>query len=94
MTLWQGRLDAEAADGLMAFTASLAFDRRLAIDDLVGSRSHVRGLAKAGLLTEQEASILLAALNRVEDEFAEGSFKFLPSEQKHAFLAQANERTA
>src|SRR5438067_758383 len=65
----------------MAFTASLSFDRRLATDDLAGSRAHVRGLGKAGILTEQEVGILLAALNRVEDELAEGAFKFLPSDE-------------
>src|SRR5205085_11254120 len=81
MTLWERRLGERPADALMAFTASLDFDRRLAVDGLAGSGSHVRGLAKAGRRTEQEASILLAALNRVEDEFVEGSFKFLPSDE-------------
>jgi argininosuccinate lyase len=69
------------ADALMAFTASLDFDRRLAVDDLAGSRAHVRGLKRAGVLTEQETGILLAALNRVEDELSDGTFKFLPSDE-------------
>jgi argininosuccinate lyase len=81
MTLWERRLGEQPADALMAFTASLAFDRRLAVDDLAGSRAHVRGLKRAGILTEQETGILLAALNRVEDELADGSFKFLPSDE-------------
>jgi argininosuccinate lyase len=81
MTLWEGRMGEQPADALMAFTASLAFDRRLAGDDLAGSRAHVRGLKGAGILTEQETGILLAALNRVEDELADGSFKFLPSDE-------------
>src|SRR6266480_357604 len=81
MTLWEGRFGEQPADALMAFTASLTFDRRLATDDLAGSRAHVRGLGKAGILTEQEVGILLAALNHVEDELAEGSFKFLPSDE-------------
>ena len=34
----------------MAFTVSLPYDRRLAADDLAGSRAHVRGLARAGVL--------------------------------------------
>jgi len=67
MTLWEGRLGEHPADALMAFTASLDFDRRLAGDDLAGSRAHVRGLQRAGVVTEQEMGILLAALNRVED---------------------------
>ena len=81
MTLWEGRMGEQPADALMAFTASVAFDRRLAVDDLAGSRAHVRGLKRAGILTEQETGILLAALNRVEDELTDGSFKFLPSDE-------------
>ena len=81
MTLWERRLGERPADALMAFTASLAFDRRLAVDDLAGSRAHVRGLKRAGVLTEQETGILLAALNRVEDELGDGSFRFLPSDE-------------
>ena len=66
MTLWENRFGEQPADALMAFTASIEFDRRLAVDDLAGSRAHVRGLLRAGVLTEQELGILLAALNRVE----------------------------
>jgi argininosuccinate lyase len=81
MTLWDKRLSEQPADALMAFTASIEFDRRLAVDDLAGSRAHVRGLQRAGVLTEQEMGILLAALNRVEDELADGAFRFLPSDE-------------
>ena len=81
MTLWERRLGEQPADALMAFTASLAFDRRLAADDIAGSRAHVRGLHRAGIVTEEEMGILLAALNRVEDELADGTFKFLPSDE-------------
>ncbi|HVF13757.1 MAG TPA: argininosuccinate lyase, partial [Acidimicrobiales bacterium] len=62
MTLWEGRLDAESADGLMAFTASLPFDIRLAADDVTGSKAHVRGLRRGGLLTAEEADAVLEAL--------------------------------
>ncbi len=75
MTLWEGRLGG-TADEVMAFTVSLPFDRRLAGDDLAGSRAHVRGLAKAGVLEPGEAAILLTALDRVEEELASGIFSF------------------
>ncbi|TMK87750.1 MAG: argininosuccinate lyase [Actinobacteria bacterium] len=81
MTLWEGRMGERPADALMAFTASVSFDRRLAVDDIAGSRAHVRGLMRAGVLTEQEMGILLAALNRVEDELADATFRFLPSDE-------------
>jgi argininosuccinate lyase len=82
MTLWHGRLSAgEAADELMAFTVSLPFDRRLAGDDIAGSRAHVRGLARAGILSEGEAGIVLAALDRVGEELDEGTFAFRPGDE-------------
>jgi argininosuccinate lyase len=75
VTLWEGRLGG-TADEVMAFTVSLPFDRRLAADDLTGSRAHVRGLGRAGVLDEEEVPILLAALERVEEELASGTFVF------------------
>ncbi|MET0804547.1 MAG: argininosuccinate lyase, partial [Acidimicrobiales bacterium] len=63
MTLWHGRFgDVAPADALLAYTVSLPFDRRLAADDLTGSRAHVRGLVRADLLDGDEASEILAAL--------------------------------
>ncbi len=76
MTLWQGRFGSEPADALMAFTASLSFDRRLAADDVRASQAHVRGLGRAGLLDDEEVSILVTALNRAGEELGEGTFRF------------------
>jgi argininosuccinate lyase len=80
MTLWESRLGETAAE-VMAFTVSLPFDRRLAADDLAGSRAHVRGLERAGVLKEEEVAILLAALERVEEELASGTFAFRPEDE-------------
>jgi argininosuccinate lyase len=77
MTLWQGRFgDDKPADELLAFTVSLPFDWRLASDDITGSRAHVRGLQRVGILTEGETGILLAALDHVEEELVGGTFAF------------------
>jgi argininosuccinate lyase len=81
VTLWEGRLGAATADEVMAYTASIGFDRRLAPDDLAGSRAHVRGLARGGVLHEEEAAILLAALDRVEEELVSGTFVFVASDE-------------
>jgi argininosuccinate lyase len=82
VTLWQGRFGGEGpSEELLAFTVSLPVDRRLAIDDLTGSRAHVRGLERAAVVTPQEASILLAALDRVEEELRAGTFTFAPSDE-------------
>ena len=81
MTLWEGRLDADAADGLMAFTASLPFDVRLADDDITGSKAHVRGLRRGGLLTAEETDAILEALDAVADEIGSGHFRFGPADE-------------
>ena len=75
-TLWAGRFAEGPADELMAFSASLPFDRRLAPDDLVGSRAHVAMLADVGILTTEERGMVIAALDRVEHELAEDLFVF------------------
>ncbi len=80
-TLWHGRFAGGPADELLAFTVSLPFDQRLAPDDLVGSRAHVRGLARGGLLTDDERDQVLAALDTVEEELADGTFAFEPTDE-------------
>ncbi|MBN2621804.1 MAG: argininosuccinate lyase [Acidimicrobiales bacterium] len=80
-TLWHGRFEGGPAADLLAFTVSLDYDRRLAADDLAGSRAHVRGLGRAGLLTDDEVGVVLAALDRVEDELRSGSFTFEPTDE-------------
>ncbi|HET9443157.1 MAG TPA: argininosuccinate lyase [Acidimicrobiales bacterium] len=81
MTLWHGRFDAAPSRELLAFTVSLSFDRRLAGDDLVCSRAHVRGLGRVGILSRDELSVILTALDRVEEEMGSGSFAFAPGEE-------------
>jgi argininosuccinate lyase len=79
--LWHGRFGEEPADELLAFTSSLAFDRRLAQDDIAGSRAHVAMLARVGLLPDGEAAALTTALDAVENELAEGTFAFVSTDE-------------
>jgi argininosuccinate lyase len=81
MTLWQGRFEGGTADAVMAFSTSLAYDRLLALDDLAGSRAHVRGLGRGGLLDPGEVSELVAALDQVAVEFDAGTFVFAPDDE-------------
>ena len=81
MTLWQGRLEGGPAEELWAFSASLHVDRRMATDDVAGSRAHVRGLARAGLVSAEDATALLAALDTVDQELASGTFAFAATDE-------------
>jgi argininosuccinate lyase len=79
--LWHGRFGEPPAEELLDFTVSLPFDRRLAADDLAGSRAHVAMLARVGLVSDDERAVIVTALNRVEEELADGSFRFAASDE-------------
>ena len=81
MTLWEGRMPTGMAEAVAAFTVSLPFDRTLAPDDLAGSRAHVKGLGKAGILSDSEVASLIEALDLVEEEFTIGAFVFAPDDE-------------
>ncbi len=80
-TLWHGRFADGPAEQLLAYTVSLPYDQRLAPDDIAGSRAHVRGLVRGGLLDGDEAAAIFAALDQVEEELASGTFEFGPSDE-------------
>jgi argininosuccinate lyase len=80
-TLWHGRFEGGPAEELLAYTVSLPFDRRLASDDIDGSRAHVRGLVRAGILTEGERDDILAALDQTEAELAADALAFVASDE-------------
>jgi argininosuccinate lyase len=79
--LWHGRFGEEPADALLAFTSSVDFDRRLAGDDIAGSRAHVAMLGRVGLLSDEEVSAVTTALDTVEKELSEGTFAFAPTDE-------------
>src|SRR5690606_12680542 len=76
-----GRFEGGPDAALMAYTASLPFDRRLWRDDIAGSRAHVRGLGRAGLLSGADVDAVLAALDTVEAELGDGTFAFAESDE-------------
>jgi len=80
-TLWHGRFASGPAEELMAYTASLPFDRRLWREDIACSKSHVRGLARVGIISNAECDTILSALEQVESEMAADAFVFVDSDE-------------
>lgn len=81
MTLWHGRFGATPSSELLLYTQSLSFDKKLAIDDLAGSKAHVKGLTRSGIISQDEAEILLATLEKVQAELDSGTFIFENSDE-------------
>ncbi len=80
-TLWHGRFESGPAEDLLAYTVSLPFDQQLFPDDIEGSRAHVRGLGRAGILADDEVRSVLEALDQVDAELTGGTFRFVGSDE-------------
>ncbi|MFT4659601.1 MAG: argininosuccinate lyase [Candidatus Aldehydirespiratoraceae bacterium] len=80
-TLWHGRFTGGPSEALLAYTVSLPYDQRMWRDDIVGSKVHVRGLCRVGLLTNDERDDILAALDQVGVEMETSTFVFVDSDE-------------
>ncbi|MDJ0627923.1 MAG: argininosuccinate lyase [Rhodobacter sp.] len=74
--MWGGRF-AEGPDAIMeAINASIGFDRRLAAQDIRGSRAHAAMLAAQGIITDSDAAAIREGLLTVLSEIEAGTFRF------------------
>ena len=90
MELWGGRFE-EGTDPLAAeFTRSIDIDQALALDDLTGSIAHVRGLSRAGLLSDDEQEELIGGLAALMHDVREAGLTWDPAlEDVHLNLEAA-----
>ncbi len=92
MRLWGGRFSGDTDERVAAFTRSVEVDAALAQDDLAGSVAHVRGLGRAGLLTDDQVARLLAGIEQLRDDVAAGTLRWdLRLEDVHLNLEAALE---
>jgi argininosuccinate lyase len=66
---------------LAALSVSTHFDWRLARFDIAGSRAHARVLHRAGLLTDSDLTEMLAGLDCLDADVADGSFTASPDDE-------------
>ncbi len=85
--LWSGRFDIAPDAAAFGFGASFRFDRRLFEDDVTGSLSYGRALAKAGVLDADEAGQIEATLTALlEKSRSDPAFVDGPDEDVHSFV--------
>ena len=74
--MWGGRF-AAGPDAIMeAINASIGFDRRMASQDIAGSRAHAAMLAACGIITDKDADAIGEGLLTVLSEIEAGDFVF------------------
>lgn len=74
--MWGGRFAATPTDIMEEINASLDIDRRMAAEDIAGSRAHADMLAEMGIISEADNDAIQRGLDTVAEELRNGSFPF------------------
>ena len=75
-SMWGGRF-AAGPDAIMeAINASIGFDKRMAAQDIAGSRAHAAMLAAVGVISDNDAEAIREGLLTVLSEIETGKFEF------------------
>ena len=82
--LWSGRFAEPVSDLVKRYTASVAFDRRLAPQDIRASLAHARMLRSAGILSVADLKAIERGFSRIAREIESGKFRWsLNAEDVH-----------
>ena len=85
--LWGGRFTKATDQLVYDFNASIGFDQRFFSEDIMGSKAHVKMLAKQGILTEEERDEILVGLEGIEKDVADGKLAITSEyEDIHSFV--------
>ncbi len=74
--MWGGRFSTGVDAIMEAINASIGFDKRLASQDIEGSRAHAAMLAATGILSDKDAEAIREGLLTVLSEIEKGEFEF------------------
>src|SRR2546423_1129556 len=73
---WGGRFSGETDNRVELFTESISFDQRLYREDILASQAHARMLAHVGLLTPDEAEMIVGTLDDIQGEIDRGEMAY------------------
>lgn len=79
--LWQGRFEQPTNRMVEEYTASIHFDSRLYRYDIQGSIAHCRMLADCGIISHDEASLIVQGLGEILREIERGELKLEASQE-------------
>ena len=75
-SLWGGRFEKDMDDIVKKYNASIFFDQRMYNEDIDGSIAHVTMLGKQGIVSNEEKDQIIAGLEEIRKEIAEGKILF------------------
>jgi len=74
--MWGGRFEGGPASIMEVITPSIDFDKRLAAQDIAGSRAHAHMLAGQQIISQSDCEMIIQGLDRIEKEITDGKFTF------------------
>ncbi|GLQ21612.1 argininosuccinate lyase [Algimonas porphyrae] len=74
--MWGGRFSARPSDIMQAINASIGFDRKLAAEDIAGSKAHAMMLARQNIISNADRDAILSGLDAILAEIEAGDFPF------------------
>jgi argininosuccinate lyase len=74
--MWGGRFKGGSSDIMSEINVSIGFDKRLAVQDILGSKAHVTMLAAQGIVSNSDAAKICSGLEQVLAEIESGTFEF------------------
>jgi len=72
--MWGGRFAAGPGALMQAINVSIGFDRKLATQDIAGSKAHSDMLAAQGIITAEDRDAIHQGLDEIGAEIAAGTF--------------------
>ncbi|WP_430788839.1 argininosuccinate lyase [Virgibacillus flavescens] len=75
--LWSGRFTKETNKLVDQFTSSIAFDQKLAKEDIQGSIAHVQMLGECNIISSEEAAVIQKGLESIFEKLIKGDIEFL-----------------
>src|SRR5690606_40188459 len=73
---WSGRFSEPVSELVKRYTASVDFDRRMAMQDIEGSLAHARMLTSQGVLSADDLAAIEAGMDRIRGEIERGEFEW------------------
>lgn len=74
--LWGGRFKKSLDERVVKFNASILFDQKLAMQDILGSQAHAEMLGNQGIITATEAQTLIVGLEKIKHKIKNNTAEF------------------
>ncbi|MBX9839954.1 MAG: hypothetical protein K2X69_16755 [Silvanigrellaceae bacterium] len=74
--LWGGRFKKPLDKKTVKFNASILFDQKLAMQDILGSQVHAEMLGVQGIITLEESQILIKGLDNIKQKIIDQKVEF------------------